>query len=165
MDDTEPSSTVQAAHSHREEHDKKEFTKKFQTGESRFHKRELQKLGRFRSALADGLAPVPGGQPPSSHTSRSCTPALGVTAAQRHCGPRSRYGAQAERSSAAGGHGARRCFMFQASSQPRVPGGVHAAQVVQAVGGGHQRVHFALPAFELGQVVQAGHDGRDRFLH
>lgn len=52
-----------------------------------------------------------------------------------------------------------------AVSQPGVPGGVHAAQVVQAVGGGHQRVHLALPTFKLGEVVQAGHDGGDSFLH
>lgn len=49
-------------------------------------------------------------------------------------------------------------------SEPRVPGGVHATQVVQAVGRGHQGVDFALSALKLSQVVEAGHDGRDGLL-
>ena len=49
-------------------------------------------------------------------------------------------------------------------SEPGVPGGVHATEVVQAVGGRHQGVDLALPALELGQVVEAGHDGRDGLL-
>lgn len=59
--------------------------------------------------------------------------------------------------------------MFRAlgavASQPGVPGRVHAAQVVQAICSSHQGVHFALPTFELGEVVQAGHDGGDSFLN
>lgn len=50
------------------------------------------------------------------------------------------------------------------SSEPGVPGGVHPAQVVQAVGGGNQCVHFAFPPLELSQVVEAGHDGGDGLL-
>lgn len=46
-----------------------------------------------------------------------------------------------------------------------MPGRVHATQVVQAVGSSHQGVHLALPTVELGQVVQAGHDGSDSFLN
>lgn len=46
-----------------------------------------------------------------------------------------------------------------------MPGRVHATEVVQAVGSGHQGVHLALPTIELGQVVQAGHDGSDGFLN
>lgn len=53
----------------------------------------------------------------------------------------------------------------KAVSQPGVPGGVHAAQVVQTVGSGHQGVHFALPTLKLGKVVQTGHDGGDSFLN
>lgn len=49
-------------------------------------------------------------------------------------------------------------------SEPGVPGGVHATQVVQAVGRGHQGVDFALSALKLSQVVEAGHDGRDGLL-
>lgn len=49
-------------------------------------------------------------------------------------------------------------------SEPGVPRRVHATQVVQAVGCSHQRVDLALPALELGQVVEAGHDGGDRLL-
>lgn len=51
-----------------------------------------------------------------------------------------------------------------ASSKPGVPGRVHAAQVVQTVGCGHQGVHFAFSTLKLGQVVEASHDGCDGFL-
>lgn len=49
-------------------------------------------------------------------------------------------------------------------SKPGVPGRVHPAQVVQAIGCSHQGVDFALSALKLSQVVEAGHDGRDGLL-
>lgn len=52
-----------------------------------------------------------------------------------------------------------------ASSKPGVPGRVHAAQVVQTVGCGHQGVDFAFSTLKLGQVVEASHDGCDGFLN
>lgn len=45
-----------------------------------------------------------------------------------------------------------------------MPGRVHAAQVVQTVGCSNQSVDFTLSALELGQVVEAGHDGCDGLL-
>lgn len=48
--------------------------------------------------------------------------------------------------------------------EPRMPRGVHAAQIVQAVRRGHQSVDFTLASLELSQVVQAGHDGGDGLL-
>lgn len=50
------------------------------------------------------------------------------------------------------------------SSEPGVPGGVHAAQIVQTVCCSHQGVDFTLPSLELSQVVKAGHDGSDGLL-
>lgn len=50
-------------------------------------------------------------------------------------------------------------------SQPGVPGGVHPAEVVQAVGSCHQGVDFAFPSLKLGQVVEPSHDGSDSFLN
>lgn len=39
-----------------------------------------------------------------------------------------------------------------------MPGGVHAAQVVGAVGGGHQRGHLAVGPVEQRERVQPAHD-------
>lgn len=55
--------------------------------------------------------------------------------------------------------------VFTPRSKPGVPGRVHAAQIVQAVGCSHQGVDLTLPALELSQVMEAGHDGRDGLLH
>lgn len=49
--------------------------------------------------------------------------------------------------------------------QPRVPGGVHAAEVVVAVGGGDERGHLAVGPVELRQGVQPVHDHRDSLVH
>lgn len=49
-------------------------------------------------------------------------------------------------------------------SEPGVPGRVHPTQVVKAIGCSHQGVDFALPALELSQIVEAGHDGCDGLL-
>lgn len=61
-----------------------------------------------------------------------------------------------------------RCFarlLENARLKPRVPGRVHATEVIQAVGCSHQRVDFALASFKLSQIVQPGHDGRNSFLN
>lgn len=171
MDNTELSSAAQAVHSHRGRNTvkKKEFTNS-RPGRPGFVKgaAEAQML-----PLCSGWRPGPRTGPAVPPSQAPCpAPALELSGGVGDGGgspatPRSSQLelGQADRSRAAGGRGAERRIRILASSQPRVPGGVHATQVVQAVGGGHQRVHFALPAFKLGQVVQAGHDGGDRLLH
>lgn len=49
-------------------------------------------------------------------------------------------------------------------SEPGVPGGIHAAQIVQAVCCSHQGVDLTLSSLELSQVMEAGHDGGDGLL-
>lgn len=50
-------------------------------------------------------------------------------------------------------------------SQPGVPGGIHPAEVVQAVCSCYQSVDFALPSLKLSEVVKARHDGSHGFLN